>query len=300
MVHVEVSSAITLTGAAHLLHGDPASPRSAVRDSATSSVTLWLVAPAVTVTDRSTLRVVGRLSVDGGPTGGGSLLVKGSSVLTVAPKPPDASSYVFNVDTVEVSDGSAMEVTGGGSLSVLGRVADRGSVTVGYADADADYSRVDDIAKSLGRSGGGNSVLSAGALIVDRFALVLVNRRGVIKAAADSTGDDKCSSSQCPAYVYGSGGVVNNGEAGADFDGVLSGVDDVERSAGSVNSNAIPCQTGRGSPFSLQMCHCVDVVVGDGGVIAAKAMHMYAIDTVTVSNAAAISADGTGCRAGEG
>ena len=32
----------------------------------------------------------------------------------------------------------------------------------------------------------------------------------------------------------------------------------------------------------------VDVVVGDGGVIAAKAMHMYAIDTVTVSNAAAI------------
>ena len=299
VVHVEVSSAITLTGAAHLLHGDPASPRSAVRDSATSSVTLWLVAPAVTVTDRSTLRVVGRLSVDGGPTGGGSLIVKGSSTLTVAPKPPDASSYVFNVDTVEVSDGSALEVTGGGSLSVLGRVADRGSVTVGDADADADYSRVDDIPESLGRSGGGNSVLSAGALIVDRFALVLVNRRGVIKAAADSTGDDKCSSSQCPAYVYGSG-VVNNGEASADFDGVLSGVDDVERSAGSVYSNAIPCQTGRGSPFSLQMCHCVDVVVGDGGVIAAKAMHMYAIDTVTVSNAAAISADGTGCRAGEG
>ena len=118
-MHVEVSSAVTLTGAAHLLHGDPVAPlgeknvHSVFRSA--SSVTLWLVAPAVTVTDRSTLQVVGRLSVDGGPTGGGSLAVKGSSRLTVTPKPADASSYVFNVDTVEVSDGSVLEVTGGGA-----------------------------------------------------------------------------------------------------------------------------------------------------------------------------------------
>ena len=282
-MHVEVSSAVTLTGAAHLLHGDPVAPlgekngHSVFRSA--SSVTLWLVAPAVTVTDRSTLQVVGRLSVDGGPTGGGSLAVKGSSRLTVTPKPADASSYVFNVDTVEVSDGSVLEVTGGGALSVLGRVADRGSVTVGDADVGLD--------DRYGRSGGGVSMLAAGQLVVDRFALVLVNKRGVIKAPADSSGDgdEKCSSLSCPAYVYGPG-AADVGRSSNSSDGASSG--------------AIPCQSGNGSPFSLQLCHCVDVVVGEGGIIAAKAMHMYSIETVTVSDAAAISADGTGCRAGEG
>ena len=282
VVHVEVSSAVTLTGAAHLLHGDPVAPLGEKIYSefrSASSVTLWLVAPAVAVTDRSTLQVVGRLSVDGGPTGGGSLAVKGSSRLTVAPKPADASSYIFNVDTVEVSDGSVLEVTGGGALSVLGRVADRGSVTVGDADVGLD--------DRYGRSGGGISVLAAGQLVVDRFALVLVNKRGVIKAPADSggDGDEKCSSLSCPAYVYGPG-AADVGRSSNSSDGASSG--------------AIPCQSGNGSPFSLQLCHCVDVVVGEGGIIAAKAMHMYSIETVTVSNAAAISADRTGCRAGEG
>ena len=90
-----LGSPFEVTGAAHLLHGDPVAPLGGKTYSefgSASSVTLWLVAPAVTVTDRSTLQVVGRLSVDGGPTGGGSLAVKGSSRLTVAPKPADASS----------------------------------------------------------------------------------------------------------------------------------------------------------------------------------------------------------------
>ena len=43
--------------------------------------------------------------MDGGPTGGGSLVVQGSSSLTVAPKPVSAASYVFNVETVLVSGG---------------------------------------------------------------------------------------------------------------------------------------------------------------------------------------------------
>ena len=130
-------------------------------------------------------------------------------------------------------------------------------------------------------------MLAAGQLVVDRFALVLVNKRGVIKAPADSSGDgdEKCSSLSCPAYVYGPG-AADVGRSSNSSDGASSG--------------AIPCQSGNGSPFSLQLCHCVDVVVGEGGIIAAKAMHMYSIETVTVSNAAAMPGALQLCGGGEG
>jgi hypothetical protein len=76
VVHLEVSSAITLTGSAHLLHGDASSPSrgggglgvdslygqtvgGGSGDRAAAAATLWLVAPAVSVADWSTLQVVG-------------------------------------------------------------------------------------------------------------------------------------------------------------------------------------------------------------------------------------------------
>ena len=162
---------------------------------------------------------------------------------------------------------------------MLGRVADRGSVTVGDADVGLD--------DRYGRSGGGVSMPSRRSARRRSLRARAGEQEGVIKAPADSSGDgdEKCSSLSCPAYVCGPG-AADVGRSSNSSDGASSG--------------AIPCQSGNGSPFSLQLCHCVDVVVGEGGIIAAKAMHMYSIETVTVSDAAAISADGTGCRAGEG
>ena len=122
-MHLEVSFAITLTGSAHLLHGDASSPTSGGRATAASS-TLWLVAPTVSVADRSTLQVVGSVSVDGGPTGSGLLAVRDLGSLTVMPKPVSAASYVFNVETVQVIGGGSLTVTRGGSLTVTGRGTD--------------------------------------------------------------------------------------------------------------------------------------------------------------------------------
>jgi hypothetical protein len=83
IVHLEVSDAITLTGSAHLLHGNSAST-SGRRTAATAA--LWLVAPTLSITDRSSLVVVGAMSVDGGPTARGSVVVEGSSSLKIIPK----------------------------------------------------------------------------------------------------------------------------------------------------------------------------------------------------------------------
>jgi hypothetical protein len=77
--------------------------------------------------------------------------------------PVDAASYVFNVETVQVSGGGLLSMWSGGALSITGR-ADQGSLTVG--DAAAAGGSAD------------NSLLAAGQLVIDRFASIAVSRNG--------------------------------------------------------------------------------------------------------------------------
>ena len=97
VVHLEVSESVALTGDAHLLHGGSASalrslpsflPTKKSSSLSAASSTLWIVSPSVSVADKSTIRVAGGLSVDGGPAGSGFLSVRGGGSVRVLPAPP--------------------------------------------------------------------------------------------------------------------------------------------------------------------------------------------------------------------
>ena len=333
-VHLEASDAITITGSSHLLHGGGVGVGFRAGAGAGAEA-LWLVSPEVTVTDKSTLRVFGSLSVDGGPVGGGSFAVEGGSAVAVDPSPASATSFVFNVETVRISGGGSLVVSSDGALAVAGRGEDRGSLVVGDED---DPARESVLRGAFLDAAGGNdaSSIRAGRLVVDRFARVSVTRNGVVRASLEGDGDAgrdarvQCSALSCPAYVFGPGTRTAMGLAsnlaietsssrsrssriaeheqrlverlrafqtfGVPTDGE---VEAPEQTA--APSPPVPCQIGVSTPFSLQLCHASTVEVTAGGVVASRATHAYAVDLVRVTGAgSSLDADGAGCRAGEG
>ena len=283
-----------MTGNAHLLHGGSASalrslpsflPTKKSSSLSAASSTLWIVSPSVSVADKSTIRVAGGLSVDGGPAGSGFLSVRGGGSVRVLPAPPDAASYVFNVATVRVDSGGSLVVDGAGALTVTGRGEDAGSLTVG--DEDEADSLVSEAAPAT------SSSIVAGRLVLDRFGAVRVRRGGAVRATSyvtDETQDDaQCSSTRCPAYVFGeeeeSSGFIFS-KPGKALGGEALAADD-----------AVPCQAGAVSPFALQLCHGGAVDVDGGGVVSASAVHVYGVGEVRVGRGA-LHADAAGCRAG--
>ena len=286
VVHLEVSESVALTGDAHLLHGGSAPSLAAGSTSSLSaaSSTLWVVSPSVSVADKSSIRVLGAASVDGGPAGTGSLSVRGGGSVRVLPAPPDAKSYVFNVATVRVDSGGSLVVDGAGALSVTGRGEDVGSLTVGDEDdGDARAARGTDASAA--------SEMVAGRLVVDRFGAVRVRRGGIVRATSDATfsgaeDDAQCSSTRCPAYVFGE-----------EKETFVSGA--FRTPAAFAADGAVPCQTGAASPFALQLCHGGAVDVDGGGVVSASAVHVYGVGEVRIGRGA-LHADAAGCRAGEG
>ena len=252
---MEVSESVALTGDAHLLHGGsvPSLAADSTSSLSAASSTLWIVSPSVSVTDKSSIRVAGAASVDGGPAGTGSLSVRGGGSVRVLPAPPDAASYVFNVATVRVDSGGSLVVDGAGELSVTGRGEDVGSLTVGDED---------DSAASAA------SEMVAGRLVVDRFGAVRVRRGGIVRATSDVTfsgaeDDAQCSSTRCPAYVFGEDFKISSGAP--------------RTPAAFAADGAVPCQTGAASPFALQLCHGGAVDVDGGGVVSASAVHVYGV-----------------------
>ena len=305
IVHLEVSKSITLTGNAHLLHGNEVASASAFgagfhNAQAQPSSTLWVVSPFVAVADRSTIRAAGAVSFDGGPSGTGALSVTGGSAVRVVPNPPDAPSHVFNIETVTVNNGGSLLVDGAGALTITGRGDDIGALVVGDEDDSLNYFSAASYhtVSSRGASpsggsddAGGYSSITAGRLVVERFGEVRVSRKGAVRATISvrDAGDDEqeCSQTVCPTYVYGR-------TRGNPWQTVASAqhlnVDD---------EIAIPCQTGSASPFALQLCHGGVVLVTDGGVVSAPAVHVYGVSLVRVEDGS-IHADAGGCRAGEG
>ena len=294
VVHLEVSESVALTGNAHLLHGGSASalrslpsflPTKKSSSLSAASSTLWIVSPSVSVADKSTIRVAGGLSVDGGPAGSGFLSVRGGGSVRVLPAPPDAASYVFNVATVHVDSGGSLVVDGAGALTVTGRGEDAGSLTVG--DEDEADSLVSEAAPAT------SSSIVAGRLVLDRFGAVRVRRGGAVRATSyvtDETQDDaQCSSTRCPAYVFGeeeeSSGFIFS-KPGKALGGEALAADD-----------AVPCQAGAVSPFALQLCHgAVDV---DGGGVS-RQRRARVRRRRGAGGRGALHADAAGCRAGEG
>jgi hypothetical protein len=304
VVHLEVSENVALTGDAHLLHGGSASaPQSFLSfpsflptsSLSAASSTLWIVSPSVSVADKSTIRVAGGLSVDGGPAGSGSLSVRGGGSVRVLPAPPDAASYVFNVATVRVDSGGSLVVDGAGALTVTGRGEDAGSLTVGdedEPDAATAEERLSEAAPAT------SSSIVAGRLVLDRFGAVRVRRGGAVRATSYVTegaqDDAQCSSTRCPAYVFGeeesAGFIFSAGEALRGRGSLLGAL---------AADDAVPCQAGAVSPFALQLCHGGAVDVDGGGVVSASAVHVYGVGEVRVGRGA-LHADAAGCRAGEG
>ena len=309
-VHLEASDAITITGSSHLLHGGGVGVGFRAGAGAGAEA-LWLVSPEVTVTDKSTLRVFGSLSVDGGPVGGGSFAVKGGSAVAVDPSPASATSFVFNVETVRISGGGSLVVSGDGALAVAGRGEDRGSLVVGDEDDPARESVT--LRGAFLDAAGGNdaSSIRAGRLVVDRFARVSVTRDGVVRASLEGDGDAgrdarvQCSALSCPAYVFGPGTRTAMGLA-SNLANLVESRSRSSRTAEAPEQTAapsppVPCQIGVSTPFSLQLCHASTVEVTAGGVVASRATHAYAVDLVRVTGAgSSLDADGAGCRAGEG
>ena len=263
------------------------------------------------MTDKSTLRVFGSLSVDGGPVGGGSFAVKGGSAVAVDPSPASATSFVFNVETVRISGGGSLVVSGDGALAVAGRGEDRGRSSSGDEDDPARESVT--LRGAFLDAAGGNdaSSIRAGRLVVDRFARVSVTRDGVVRASLEGDGDAgrdarvQCSALSCPAYVFGPGTRTAMGLA-SNLANLVESRSRSSRTAEAPEQTAapsppVPCQIGVSTPFSLQLCHASTVEVTAGGVVASRATHAYAVDLVRVTGAgSSLDADGAGCRAGEG
>ena len=290
VVHLEVSESVALTGDAHLLHGGSASalrslpsflPTKKSSSLSAASSTLWIVSPSVSVADKSTIRVAGGLSVDGGPAGSGFLSVRGGGSVRVLPAPPDAASYVFNVATVRVDSGGSLVVDGAGALTVTGRGEDAGSLTVG--DEDEADSLVSEAAPAT------SSSIVAGRLVLDRFGAVRVRRGGAVRATSyvtDETQDDaQCSSTRCPAYVFG------EEEESSGF--IFSKPGEALGREALAADDAVPCQAGAMSPFALQLCHGGAVDVDGGGVVSASAVHVYGVGEVRVGRGA-LHADARG------
>ena len=195
---------------------------------------------------------------------------------------------MFNVATVHVDSGGSLVVDGAGALTVTGRGEDAGSLTVG--DEDEADSLVSEAAPAT------SSSIVAGRLVLDRFGAVRVRRGGAVRATSyvtDETQDDaQCSSTRCPAYVFGeeeeSSGFIFSNSAGEALGREALAADD-----------AVPCQAGAMSPFALQLCHGGAVDVDGGGVVSASAVHVYGVGEVRVGRGA-LHADAAGCRAGEG
>ena len=178
-----------------------------------ASSTLWIVSPSVSVADKSTIRVAG-----GGrgrrPAGSGFLSVRGGGSVRVLPAPPRRRVVRVQRGDRPRGRGRLAGRDGAGALTVTGRGEDAGSLTVG--DEDEADSLVSEAAPAT------SSSIVAGRLVLDRFGAVRVRRGGAVRATSyvtDETQDDaQCSSTRCPAYVFGeeeeSSGFIFSNSAG--------------------------------------------------------------------------------------
>ena len=125
---------------------------------------------------------------------------------------------MFNVATVRVDSGGSLVVDGAGALTVTGRGEDAGSLTVGDED-EPDAATAEERLSAAAPAT--SSSIVAGRLVLDRFGAVRVRRGGAVRATSYVTegaqDDAQCSSTRCPAYVFGeeesAGFIFSAGEA---------------------------------------------------------------------------------------
>ena len=132
-VHLEVSESVALTGDAHLLHGGSASALRSLpsflptkkSSSSPRPPPRCGSCPSVSVADKSTIRVAGGLSVDGGPRRLG-LSVRGGGSVRGSPRPPRRRVVRVQRGDRPRGLGRLGPVDGAGALTVTGRGEDAG------------------------------------------------------------------------------------------------------------------------------------------------------------------------------